>query len=188
MNRLITILFAAGMILPIRAEETDHPIIYMHMHAISVTAFGENREFCPGDIRKTFPGIDPSTEFTQQDLEECPNPLLPPESDQALLDQTLRIMEEYDITGVLIGAWFLVPRVLHYVAATRQRDLFVLTVVLVCIGTAWAVSLSGISIALGAFLAGLIVAGSEYRHQAISELIPFRVRTINLGGNILILV
>jgi predicted TIM-barrel fold metal-dependent hydrolase len=91
------------MMLPIRAEETDRQIIDMHMHAVSVTAFGKSREFCPGDINKTFPGIDPSTEFTQQDLEECPNPLLPPDSDQALLGQTLHIMEEYNITGVLVG-------------------------------------------------------------------------------------
>lgn len=103
MNRLLTILLAVGMILPIRAEETEYPIIDMHMHALSVTAFGKNREFCPGDIRKTFPGVDPSTEFTQQDLEECPNPLLPPESDDALLNETLRMMERYNITGVLIG-------------------------------------------------------------------------------------
>jgi predicted TIM-barrel fold metal-dependent hydrolase len=103
MNRLIKILLAAGMSLPIGAEDPARPIIDMHMHAIPVTAFGKDRKFCPGDIRKTFPGIDPSTEYTQQDLEDCPNPLLPPESDDALLDRTLRIMEQYNITGVLIG-------------------------------------------------------------------------------------
>jgi CPA2 family monovalent cation:H+ antiporter-2 len=41
-------------------------------------------------------------------------------------------------------------------------------------GTAWLVTSAGVSLALGAFLAGMVVAGSEYRHQAMAELIPFR--------------
>ena len=44
----------------------------------------------------------------------------------------------------------------------------------VCFGTAWTLSLAGISLALGAFLAGLVVAGSEFRHQAMYDLIPAR--------------
>jgi CPA2 family monovalent cation:H+ antiporter-2 len=78
------------------------------------------------------------------------------------------------VAGVLVAALLVVPRLLHYIAQTRQRDLFVLAVLLVCIGTAWVVSLAGVSLALGAFLAGLVVAGSDYRHQALADLIPFR--------------
>ena len=78
------------------------------------------------------------------------------------------------LAAVLVGARFLVPRLLNLVARTRQRDVFVLSVFLVCIGTAWLVSAAGVSLALGAFLAGLVVASSEYRHQALSDLIPFR--------------
>ncbi|MDJ0763140.1 MAG: cation:proton antiporter [Myxococcota bacterium] len=78
------------------------------------------------------------------------------------------------VVGVLIASRIAVPRLLHHVALTRQRDLFVLVVLLICIGTAWVVSLVGVSLALGAFLAGLVVAGSDYRHQAVAELIPFR--------------
>jgi len=78
------------------------------------------------------------------------------------------------VAGILVSAWVLVPRLLHWIAVTRQRDLFVLIVFLVSIGTAWVVSKAGVSLALGAFLAGLVVAGSEYRHQALSDLIPFR--------------
>jgi CPA2 family monovalent cation:H+ antiporter-2 len=63
---------------------------------------------------------------------------------------------------------------LHFVALARQRDLFVLVVLLICVGTAWLVSLVGVSLALGAFLAGLVVAGSDYRSQAMADLIPFR--------------
>jgi CPA2 family monovalent cation:H+ antiporter-2 len=78
------------------------------------------------------------------------------------------------LAGVLLAARVLVPRMLAFVARTRERDLFILTVFLVCFGTAWAVSLAGISLALGAFLAGLVVAGSEFRHQALTDLIPAR--------------
>lgn len=76
--------------------------------------------------------------------------------------------------GVLGAGVTLVPRLLAFVAKTRERDLFVLTVFLICLGTAWLLSLAGISLALGAFLAGLVVSGSEFRHQALSDLIPTR--------------
>jgi CPA2 family monovalent cation:H+ antiporter-2 len=78
------------------------------------------------------------------------------------------------LAAVLFGARLVVPRLLRIVAYTRQRELFVLSVFLICIGTAWLVSAAGVSLALGAFLAGLVVAGSEFRHQALSEVIPFR--------------
>ena len=78
------------------------------------------------------------------------------------------------IALVLLAARFVVPRVLGAVAKTRRRDLFVLTVFLLCMGTAWVVSLVGISLALGGFLAGIVVSGSEYRDQAISDLVPLR--------------
>jgi monovalent cation:H+ antiporter-2, CPA2 family len=75
---------------------------------------------------------------------------------------------------VVLAARLLVPRVLRLVAASRQRDAFVLAVFLVCVGTAWAASSAGVSLALGAFLAGVVVAGSDYRHQAMSDVIPLR--------------
>ena len=78
------------------------------------------------------------------------------------------------LVGVLATAAVLAPRVLMLIARTRERDLFVLSIFLICFGTAWIVSLSGISLALGAFLAGLVVAGSQFRHQALSEIIPAR--------------
>ena len=78
------------------------------------------------------------------------------------------------IAGVLFASRLIVPRVLHQIARTRQRHLFVIAVFLICIGTAWLTAIAGVSLALGAFLAGLVVAGSEYRHQAIADLIPFK--------------
>jgi len=78
------------------------------------------------------------------------------------------------IVGVLVAARFVVPRIMDIIARTRQRHLFVTTVLLTCIGIAWIISSAGVSLALGAFLAGLVVAGSGYRHQAMADLIPFK--------------
>lgn len=78
------------------------------------------------------------------------------------------------LCGVLILARFAAPRILHAIARTRQRELFVLSVLLICMGTAWLATMAGISLSLGAFLAGLVVADSDYRHQALADIIPFR--------------
>jgi CPA2 family monovalent cation:H+ antiporter-2 len=78
------------------------------------------------------------------------------------------------VAGALVLARLVVPRALHLVAATHRRDLFVLAVVLVGAGIAWVTSLVGLSLALGAFLAGVVLAGSEYGHQALAETLALR--------------
>jgi CPA2 family monovalent cation:H+ antiporter-2 len=78
------------------------------------------------------------------------------------------------VAGALALARLVVPRLLHLVAETRRRDLFVLAVVLVAAGIAWLTSLVGLSLALGAFLAGVVLAGSEYGHQALADTLALR--------------
>jgi CPA2 family monovalent cation:H+ antiporter-2 len=79
------------------------------------------------------------------------------------------------IIAVVIGAAYVaVPRILRVIAGLRQRHLFVLAVLVISMGTAWAISTGGVSLAVGAFLAGLVAAGSEYRHQAFSDMVPLR--------------
>jgi K+:H+ antiporter len=75
---------------------------------------------------------------------------------------------------ILVTAWYLVPRLLVEVVRSRSRELFVITIILVCLGIAWLSSLAGLSLALGAFIAGLIISESEYSHQAMAEILPFR--------------
>src|SRR5881409_1455493 len=75
---------------------------------------------------------------------------------------------------ILVAAWYLVPRLLVEVVRSRSRELFVITIILVCLGIAWLSSLAGLSLALGAFIAGLIISESEYSHQAMAEILPFR--------------
>jgi CPA2 family monovalent cation:H+ antiporter-2 len=60
------------------------------------------------------------------------------------------------------------------VAATRRRDLFILAVSLLAAGIAWLTSLVGLSLALGAFLAGVVLAESEYGHQALADTLALR--------------
>ena len=78
------------------------------------------------------------------------------------------------VAGALALARVVVPRALHLVAATRRRDLFVLAVLLVAAGIAWLTSLVGLSLALGAFLAGVVLAGSGYGHQALADTLALR--------------
>jgi CPA2 family monovalent cation:H+ antiporter-2 len=74
----------------------------------------------------------------------------------------------------IVSARWVVPHVLFQIAKTRSRELFLLTVVVMCLSVAWLTSSIGLSLALGAFLAGLIISESEYSYQALSNLLPFR--------------
>ncbi|MEM6337785.1 MAG: cation:proton antiporter, partial [Bacteroidota bacterium] len=67
-----------------------------------------------------------------------------------------------------------VPWLLERVTRTRQPELFLLAVVAVCMGTAALMSLAGVSVALGAFFAGLVASESRYADQALSEMLPLR--------------
>ena len=78
------------------------------------------------------------------------------------------------LAGVVLVAQLVMPRIMTVVASTRQRHLFTLAVVLICLGTAWLITKGGVSLPLGAFLAGMVIAGSEFRHQALADLTSFR--------------
>ena len=75
---------------------------------------------------------------------------------------------------VIVSTKWLVPWVLFQVAKTRSQEIFLLSLVVICLGVAWLTSEAGLSLALGAFLAGLIISESEYSHQALGNIIPFR--------------
>ncbi|HUI45479.1 MAG TPA: cation:proton antiporter [Nitrospirota bacterium] len=78
------------------------------------------------------------------------------------------------LVGVYIAARQAVPFLLHQVIRLRNREMFFLLVVLLCLGTAWVTYSLGLSLALGAFLAGLIISESEYSHHIVAEITPFR--------------
>lgn len=78
------------------------------------------------------------------------------------------------IIFALISARTLVPWLLHRIARTQSRELFILTIVVICFAVAWLTSSLGLSLSLGAFLAGLTISESEYSHQATGNILPFR--------------
>ena len=78
------------------------------------------------------------------------------------------------IAAVVVLARRAVPWLLERIARTRRPELFLLSVVAICFGTAAASSVMGVSLALGAFLAGLVVSESPYSGHALSEVLPLR--------------
>jgi len=98
-----------------------------------------------------------------------PTPLLSTEALVTLVIEDLAIV----LVLIVLAKW-IIPRVMHEIARTRNQELFLLVVILTCFGVAWMVSFTGMSLAIGALLAGLIISGSEYSHQATSIVLPFR--------------
>jgi CPA2 family monovalent cation:H+ antiporter-2 len=75
---------------------------------------------------------------------------------------------------VIVSARWIVPRVLYQIAKTRNREVFLLSIFVICLAVAWATSSAGFSLSIGAFLAGLIISESEYGQEALSNVLPFR--------------
>ncbi len=78
------------------------------------------------------------------------------------------------VAATIAIARFVVPKVLSWVDASRSREVFLLAILALCIGTAWLTSLAGLSLALGAFLGGMVVADTEYGHRAMGDILPLR--------------
>lgn len=78
------------------------------------------------------------------------------------------------IAIVVIGGRYLLRPVFRIVAKTGLPEVSTATALLVVIGTAWLMETAGVSMALGAFLAGLLLADSEYRHELESQIEPFK--------------
>jgi CPA2 family monovalent cation:H+ antiporter-2 len=85
--------------------------------------------------------------------------------------------------GILALVFFcaqrVVPRILLLIARTRNKELFLLSVLALCFGVAWLTFSLGLSLTIGAFLAGLIISESEYSNEAISNIFPFQALFIS---------
>src|SRR5882724_1058828 len=78
------------------------------------------------------------------------------------------------IAAVIVGGRYLLRPVLRIVASTQIAEVFTATALLVVLGTAWLMQLAGMQMSLGAFLAGMLLADSEYRHEIESQIEPFK--------------
>lgn len=76
--------------------------------------------------------------------------------------------------GLVMGGRVIVPRILERAANMRSNEIFTLCVLAIGLSAAWLTSTFGLSLALGAFIAGLVVSDSEYGLQALSDVLPFR--------------
>lgn len=78
------------------------------------------------------------------------------------------------ITMLFIGNRWLMPKVLHMIALTKNKELFLMSILLICLAVALLTYELGMSLAFGAFLGGLMISRSEYSQDAFSHLLPFR--------------
>src|SRR5687768_212362 len=78
------------------------------------------------------------------------------------------------IVVIIFTARHVVPYVLYHIVRLRSPEVFIITVVLLSLGTSWLTSQAGLSLALGAFIAGLVLSESDYSHQIVADILPFR--------------
>ncbi len=83
------------------------------------------------------------------------------------------------LVTVFFCAQKLIPKILFLVARTRNKELFLLSVLAICFGVAFLTSHLGLSLTIGAFLAGLIISESEYSSEAITHIFPFQALFIS---------
>lgn len=147
--------------------------------ALSSTAFalqllGEKGELATAHGQSAF-GI-----LLLQDLAAIPLlaiiPLLSPTAaDTNGTESMLAVAEAVAvISGVIVGGRLLLPRLFRLVASTQAREILTAASLLVVVGTALLVQQAGLSMALGAFLAGVLLAESEYRHELEADIEPFK--------------
>ena len=78
------------------------------------------------------------------------------------------------IAGVLLIGRFAIGPVMHVIAKAGNNDTFVAMALLLVLGFAWGKEYVGLSLAMGAFIAGVLLADSQYRHQIEADMLPFR--------------
>ena len=112
---LIVFLFLVS--LPERAQ-TRQPIIDMHLHAHSLDEYGGGGSVCTNDQKITFPGVDPRQPITLDRVFSCPSPMKAAATDNAVMRESLALLERYNIWAVTSGE---LDRVTAWKAAAPQR-------------------------------------------------------------------
>lgn len=102
-------------------------------------------------------------------------PMLAGESDNIALSLFLMALKGAVVILItIVSAKYLVPNLLFRIAKSRNEELFLLSIIVICFAVAYLTSLLGLSLGLGAFLAGLIISESDYSHHATGKILPFR--------------
>ncbi len=100
-------------------------------------------------------------------------PLFAFAAEEPSMDLTKALIAIGTILGVIVGGRFLLSRLYRIVAATGVREAMTASALLTVVGVALAMEAAGLSAALGAFIAGALLADSEYRHQIEADIAPF---------------
>lgn len=91
------------------------------------------------------------------------------------LNALIKIGVAFGATAILLfSAKYFMPPIVHQIARLRMREAFTVGIILLILGTAYITHLAGLSFAIGAFIAGLILAESDYNHQILAEILPLR--------------
>jgi CPA2 family monovalent cation:H+ antiporter-2 len=114
-----------------------------------------------------------------QDLSVVPMMILLPIAGGAPGMIALEVVSAAARAGFLLAITYLLsrrvmPPFLHLMARSRSQEMMLLVTLTICLGMAWVSHLFGVSYALGAFLAGLILGSTEYAHQMSAGVVPFR--------------
>jgi CPA2 family monovalent cation:H+ antiporter-2 len=114
-----------------------------------------------------------------QDLSIVPMMLLVPVLGGGEGVSTTQVLLRLGAAAVALAVIFLlarkvIPYLLRHVVSLRSPEVFIISVVLLCLGTSWLTSQFGLSLALGAFIAGMVLSESEYSHQIVADILPFR--------------
>jgi len=170
---LLIMLGGMGFGLSVKSAIFWGMLLSLSSTAIVLKALAERRE------NETLHGRSTIGILIFQDLAVVPmmlmTPFLSEEGAEGMNQILLALVQSLALViTVVIAARYFVPKLLAHIVRTRSRELFLLTVVVLGLGTAWLTSLAGLSLALGAFIAGLLISESEYSHQALAEVLPFR--------------
>ena len=102
-------------------------------------------------------------------------PLLDPQERELGINVGFALIESAAIFGaVLLAGRYLLGPLFRHVAASRNSEVFTASALLLVLGTALIMEEAGLSMAMGAFIAGLLIADSEFRHQVVADILPFR--------------
>ncbi|MEI8102871.1 MAG: cation:proton antiporter [Chlorobium sp.] len=77
-------------------------------------------------------------------------------------------------SAIVVGLRLLTPKIVRLIASLQAREVLVLGALVICFGAAWLTSLAGLSLALGSFVAGMIIASTDESHQISVTIDPFR--------------
>lgn len=173
LTALVVFLIMLGLDLPVGTAVLLGFLVSLSSTAIVLRILQKKNEFYSLQGRTTL-GI-----LIFQDLAVVPMMLLVPllpGSTLAASDSPLAVAAKglALVALIIISAKWLVPRALYSVAKTQDHELFLLSIVAICFAVAWATSLAGLSLGLGAFLAGMIISESPYSHQAFGNIAPLR--------------